>query len=184
MADKAGLRQEIRRRERALSPTERLRSDEALCRRFLAHPRVGEAGAILLFAGMGMEVDTRPLLDALEGQGKLLCLPRCLPGGGMEARRYDRRRLVRHRYGMLEPDEQCPVVDKAELGLILVPALCYDRRCFRLGRGGGYYDRYLADYTGFTLGLCRNILLQEAVPVERWDRGVNVVLTETEQFGR
>ena len=184
MADKAGLRQEIRRRERALSPAERLRSDEALCRRFLAHPRVGEAGAILLFAGMGMEVDTRPLLDALEGQGKLLCLPRCLPGGGMEARRYDHRRLVRHRYGMLEPDEQCPVVDKSELGLILVPALCYDRRCFRLGRGGGYYDRYLADYTGFTLGLCRNILLQEAVPVERWDRGVNVVLTETEQFGR
>ena len=86
----------------------------------------------------------------------------------MEARRYDRRRLVRHRYGMLEPDEQCPVVDESELGSILVPALCDHRRCFRLGRGGGYYDRYLADYTGCPpLGLCRNILLQEAVPVER-----------------
>lgn len=184
MADKEALRAQVRLREEALTPEERRESDRALCRQFLSHPRVARAETLLLFAGMGLEVDTRPLLEALERQGKRLYLPRCLPGGALEARRYDPRRLVRHRYGMLEPDEGCEEVDKAELDLILVPALCYDRRCFRLGRGGGYYDRYLAGYTGVTLGLCRQALLWDAVPVEPWDRGVDVVLTEREQFGR
>ena len=184
MADKAAFRREISRLEQSLTREQRLESDRLLCRNFLNHPRVARAETILLFAGMGLEVDTRPLLEQLEAAGKQLCLPRCLPGNAMEARRYDGARLVRHRYGMLEPDLSCPVVDKTRIDLILVPALCYERRCYRMGRGGGFYDRYLADYTGFTLGLCRQALLQAAVPVERWDQRVDAVLTEREQFGR
>lgn len=184
MADKAALRQEIRRRESALRPEARLESDALLRRNFLNHPQVARAETILLFAGMGLEVDTRPLLEQLEGQGKRICLPRCLPGHAMEARRYDSARLVRHRYGMLEPNLSCPVVDKAQIDLILVPGLCFDRRCFRLGRGGGFYDRYLADFQGVTLSLCRQVLLCEAVPVEPWDRPVDAVLTEREEYGR
>ena len=147
---------------------------------------------------MGLEVDTGPLLEALTERDKKLCLPRCLPGHAMEARRYDSARLIRHRYGMLEPDEHCPVVEKSRIDLILVPALCYDRSCFRLGRGGGFYDRqnhrvgygggfydrYLADYTGITIGLCREALLCDKVPVEPWDRKTDLVLTERQQFGR
>ena len=68
--------------------------------------------------------------------------------------------------------------------LILVPALCYDRLCRRLGQGGGYYDRYLAGYGGATVGLCREGLLQEAVPVEAHDRPVDCVLTERETILR
>lgn len=184
MADKAALRQEIRRREQALTEAERLESDALLRRGFLNHPQVARAETVLLFAGMGLEVDTRPLLEQLEGQGKRICLPRCLPGHAMEARRYDSARLVRHRYGMLEPDLSCPVVDKAQIDLILVPGLCFDRHCCRLGRGGGFYDRYLADFPGFTLGLCRRALLCDAVPVEPWDRPVDAVLTEREEYGR
>ena len=184
MADKAAFRREISRLEQSLTREQRLESDELLRRNFLCHPQVSRAETILLFAGMGVEVDTRPLLEVLEQEGKRLCLPRCLPGNAMEARRYDGARLVRHRYGMLEPDLDCPLVDKAQIDLILVPALCYDRRCFRLGRGGGFYDRYLADFQGFTLGLCRQVLLRDAVPVEPWDQRVDAVLTEREQFGR
>lgn len=184
MDDKAAFRAELRRREQAISQPQRLASDALLRQRFLDYVRCSAAETILLFAGMGLEVDTRPLLEALEGQGKQVCLPRCLPGGAMEARRYDAGRLIRHRYGMLEPDTHCPVVGKSELDLILVPALCYDRRCFRLGRGGGFYDRYLADYSGLTVGLCREALLCDQVPVDPWDRSVHVVLTEREQFGR
>ena len=184
MADKAAFRAEIRRREQALTEAQRLESDALLCRRFLDLPQVAKAETILLFAGMGLEVDTGPLLEALTERDKKLCLPRCLPGHAMEARRYDSARLIRHRYGMLEPDEHCPVVEKSRIDLILVPALCYDRSCFRLGRGGGFYDRYLADYTGITIGLCREALLCDKVPVEPWDRKTNLVLTERQQFGR
>lgn len=184
MADKAAFREEIRRREQAIPERQRLYSDELLRQRFLDYVRDSAAEALLLFAGMGLEVDTWPLLETLERLGKQVCLPRCLPGGAMEARRYAAGRLTRHRYGMLEPDTSCPVVDKSELDLILVPALCYDRSCFRLGRGGGFYDRYLSDYAGMTVGLCREVLLCDRVPVDPWDRSVDMVLTEREQFGR
>ena len=161
--DKTAFRTELKRREAALTTEERQSSDGLLRERFLAEPIVRAARTILLFAGMGAEVD-------------------CLPGHEMEARLYDAAKLVRHRYGMLEPGATCPVVERAAIDLILVPALCYDERCMRMGRGGGFYDRYLAGYTGHTIGLCRDALLCAAVPADSWDRPVELVLTETRRF--
>ncbi len=168
-------------RERALDDDARRESDETLRQRFLSLPQLEAAQTVLLFAGMGREVDTLPLLTELERRGKQVLLPRCLPDHGMEARRYAPERLLRHPYGMLEPDPQyCQRVEPEEVDLILVPALCYDRHRFRMGRGGGYYDRYLIACTGFTVGLCRDRLLCDAVPREPWDRPVELVVTETE----
>lgn len=178
MAEKAAFRAELRAREQRIPEAERLESDRMLCERFLALPQVARAETLLLFAGMGAEVDTRPVLARLARRGKTVLLPRCLPGSEMEARRWVPGHLVRHRYGMLEPDAGCARVEKAGIDLILVPALCYDRQGFRMGRGGGFYDRYLADYSGFTVGLCRDALLCEAVPRQAWDRRVDLVLTE------
>lgn len=180
--DKTAFRTELKRREAALTPEERQIGDGLLRERFLAEPVVRAARTILLFAGMGAEVDTGPLLEHLTRAGKQVLLPRCLPGHEMEARRYDAAKLVRHRYGMLEPAATCPVVERAAIDLILVPALCYDERCMRMGRGGGFYDRYLAGYTGHTIGLCRDALLCAAVPADSWDRPVELVLTETRRF--
>ena len=182
--DKAQFRAALKKREAALTPEMRQRSDAELRERFLAERAVQSAQTILLFAGMGAEADTAPLLTALHDAGKQVLLPRCLPRHEMEARLYDPNRLKRHRYGILEPDTTCPVVDKAEINLILVPALCYDRQCRRMGRGGGFYDRYLADFTGRTIGLCRDALLCECLPVDEWDRPVELVLTEKRRLER
>ena len=86
--------------------------------------------------------------------------------------------LIRHRYGMLEPGEDCPVVPREEIDLILVPGLCFDRLGYRLGQGGGYYDRYLAGYRGTTVGLCRREVLQEHVPREAHDSRVELLVTD------
>lgn len=72
-----------------------------------------------------------------------------------------------------------PLLSPDEIDLTLVPALCYDRSCVRLGFGGGYYDRWLAGYRGFTVGFCRDALLQDRVPAQSHDRRVDLVLTET-----
>ena len=160
-------------------------SDGALFRRFLALPQVETAGAMLLFRGVGREPDTRLLVEALLERGKTVCLPRCLPQSGMEARAVrGPEDLAPGRWDIPEPGEACPLLPREMLDLILVPALCYDRLCRRLGQGGGYYDRYLAGYGGATVGLCREGLLQEAVPVEAHDRPVDCVLTERETILR
>lgn len=95
----------------------------------------------------------------------------------MEARAYRGGRLVRNSYGIPEPGEDCTPVDKKDIDVVLVPALCYDRRGVRLGRGGGYYDRWLADYTGISVGMCYRELLRETLPGEGHDRPVKLLLS-------
>ena len=155
-AEKAELRRRARQYLRELSPQARRASDDALFARFLALPQVEAADTLLLYHGMGGEPDTARLLPALWARGKAVCLPRCLPGRGLEARlvRPDSA-LIPHPYGMLEPGEDCPLVGKDAIGLVLVPGLAFDPSGGRLGQGAGFYDRWLADYAGCTAALCR-----------------------------
>lgn len=178
-AEKAELRRRARQYLSGLSPQARRTSDDALFARFLALPQVEAADTLLLYHGMGGEPDTARLLPALWARGKAVCLPRCLPGHGMEARlvRPDSA-LIPHPYGMLEPGEDCPLVGKDAIGLVLVPGLAFDPSGGRLGQGGGFYDRWLADYAGCTAALCRTALLLPQVPRAPHDRGVELVLTE------
>ena len=85
-------------------------------------------------------------------------------------------------FGIREPDPGCPLVEREEIDLILVPAVCYDRQGYRLGFGGGYYDRWLTDSTAFRVGMCRTAVLQDHVPVEAHDTRVDVLLTERESL--
>ncbi len=178
MVDKAAFRQSMQERERTISVSQQEESDFLLQKQFLALAEVQQAETILLFYGMKKEINTQPMLTALQRHGKRVLLPRCLPQHQMEARIYHPQKIKQHRYGMWEPDEDCAVVEKAEIDLILVPALCFDRQGRRMGRGGGYYDRYLADYSGVTVGLCREVLLCDEVPIDPWDQPVKLVATE------
>ena len=178
--EKARLRAELTGRERTLSSAALQESDAILFRRLEELPAFAHASTLFLFVGAGQEPDTLPLIRRLHDRGRRVVLPRCLPGHGMACLRYDPERpLVRHPFGMLEPAADSPEVDKSAIDFVLVPALCYDRRGFRLGRGGGYYDRWLAGFRGASAGLCRGCLLQDALPLEAHDRPVQAVVTET-----
>ena len=139
---------------------------------------------LLLYCGMGTEPDTLRLLPPLFSAGKAVCLPRCLPGNQMEARLVQKdSQLVRHPYGMLEPSLDCPVIPAEQIDLALIPGLAFDRSGGRLGRGGGYYDRWLTGFSGITIALCRDGLLLDAVPRLPHDVGVKLVITETSLYG-
>lgn len=179
--EKARLRAHLREQLTALPDTQRTAEDNALFSAFLTSPETAQARTIFLFCGTGTEPDTTRLFAPLLKQDKRICLPRMLPGRQMEVRRYcPDRPLVRHPFGIWEPDDTCPLVEIGEIDLVLVPALCYDRQGFRLGMGGGYYDRWLARFSGHAVGLCRQALLQDKLPAEPHDRPVDVVITPTE----
>lgn len=182
--EKRLLRQNVGRVLAAMSPEARRRSDDALFARFLALPQVAAADTIFAFWGIpGKEPDTARLIAALTGQGKRVGLPRMLPGHRMEVRRYcPERPLVPAAFGIWEPGEDCPLLAKEEIGLALVPAVCYDRRGYRLGFGGGYYDRWLAGFSGVRAGLCRELVLRDKVPTEPHDSRVDWLLTERESL--
>lgn len=182
-AEKSRLRKIVN--DFSFTEEERESSDRLLFTRFLSLTQVASSANILLFYGVGAEPHTSQLLEPLLSMGKHLFLPHCLPGGRMEARAYRGvEHLVPGPFGIPEPDEGSGAVNQNSLSLILVPNLCCDRHNFRLGHGGGYYDRYLADFSGFTVALCRDKLLYPALPLEAHDQPVDLVLTETQCLSR
>lgn len=150
-----------------------------LFQRFMALPQVEEADTVMVFYGTGREPDTVPLIRALLETGKRVTLPVVLPHRGMEARQVlDIDQLVPNRFGIPEPDKSCPLVDKSEISVALIPHLMVDRDGYRLGWGGGYYDRWLVDFQGFTVCICRRGRLVEHMPREEFDIPVRLVLFE------
>ncbi|MBS6532430.1 MAG: 5-formyltetrahydrofolate cyclo-ligase [Oscillospiraceae bacterium] len=184
--DKAALRRQVRLTLEGLSPEAVRRGDDALFAAFSALPQVEAASTLFAFWGIpGREPDTGRLIRALTAQGKRVGLPRMLPGRQMEVRLYEPDRpLVPASFGILEPPADAPLLARPDIDLALVPAVCYDRSGFRLGFGGGYYDRWLSGFSGFTVGLCRDCVLQDRVPTEDHDCRVDLLLTETRRFLR
>ena len=92
---------------------------------------------------------------------------------------YEPGRLIQHRYGMLEPDPALPEVAVDEANLIIVPGLGYTCRGYRLGYGGGYYDRLLAACgPAVTVGVCFEALVLEDMPQTAHDLPVEYLVTE------
>ncbi|MDY3906137.1 MAG: 5-formyltetrahydrofolate cyclo-ligase [Lawsonibacter sp.] len=182
--EKKQLRQQVRKELAALAPEELRASDDALFARFLALPQVREAKTIFAFWGIpGKEPETARLIQTLVAQGKRIGLPRMLPEHQMEVRQYDPAIPMKSvAFGIQEPSTDCPLIAKEDIDLILVPAVCYDRQGYRLGFGGGYYDRWLEHFEGFRVGLCRKAVLRDKVPTEVHDSRVDLLLTEDESL--
>lgn len=129
-----------------------------------------DAETIFCFVPLRDEPDTLPLLRLALAQGKRLVVPRVLGGGRMELVTLDGLDALRPRaYGILEPVGGTVVQDLGPGALALVPCLAADHTGRRLGRGGGYYDRFLGNYKGKRLLLCPADLVWDAVPADAWD---------------
>lgn len=151
----------------------------SLPERFLALPEVEAARTVLLFDGVGAEPDTRPLLRALLAAGRRVVYPVCLPENRLELRLVSSEADLRPgRYGIPAPGSACPVVPAEEIGAALIPHVLCDRENYRLGHGGGYYDRFLAEFRGFSVCFCLRERLVDRLPRDGFDRPVDLVLAD------
>lgn len=148
------------------------RMGQQMCARLFVRAEWQQAGTILSFVPLPTEPDISPALDRALAEGKVLAVPRVLGEGRMEWVALDSLDDLRPAaYGIREPVSG-PVLDPAALPpdtLALVPCLAADRQGVRLGRGGGYYDRFLAQYKGRRLLVCPAALLAEELPRDPWD---------------
>ncbi len=178
-ASKADLRRLVREAERRLSPTEKAESDRILAARFLASEPYRRAKILLFYAGAGPEPDTRPLVDAALEAGKTVALPKITAPGVMEARRIAAAgELVPDKYGIPAPAEGSQLLPPEAFDLILVPGAAFTPGGIRLGRGGGYYDRYLPRTRGVKLALARRRFIFPALPIEPHDIPVDILITD------
>ena len=87
--------------------------------------------------------------------------------------------LERASFGVMEPIVQrCERVEDESRGFCLVPGFSFDVQGFRLGYGGGYYDRFLSRFGGFTVGVCYSFCVQWNLPHGYYDRSVDLLVTE------
>lgn len=156
------------------------KSDRVLFQRLLKLPEYHAAETLFAYVSVRREVNTFSILHHAAAHGKRIALPVVCdqPGEMVFAVVSNRSDLAEGRFGIPEPKRHCPRVLPDGQTLVLVPALCYDRDGFRLGQGGGYYDRWLAGVRANTVGLCRDVLLQEHLPRLSHDMRVDCVLTE------
>lgn len=177
--EKQRLRRVVRGLEEQLSPRYLELSGQAIAARLLAMPEYQAAGTVFCFAGAGREVDTRPILEDALARRKTLCLPLCTGPGQMEPRRITSlEQLVPGAFGIPAPPADSPLIQVDEVDFAILPCVTCDRAGRRLGRGGGFYDRFLSHYRGGSVLLCRERLIREEIPVEPHDYPVPWVLTE------
>lgn len=150
-------------------------ADSQLTQRFIQLSAFQEAKTLATYLSMGHEFSTASLIQAALQDGKRVCVPRTYPQGRMEFVEYDPDILEKTRFGLLEPNEQGKVVDKSEIDLIHVPGVVFQSEGYRIGYGAGYYDRYLADYSGKTVSTIYSIQEGEFQP-DSFDIAVQEVL--------
>ena len=160
---------------KALPQTVKTQADEQLTQCLLELPAFQEAKTLATYLSFDHEVSTAGLIQAALQLGKRVCVPRTYPQGQMEFVEYDPNILEKTRFGLLEPNEKGKLVDKSEIDLILVPGLVFQSKGYRIGYGGGYYDRYLADFAGKTVSTIYSIQQKEFQP-DAFDQAVQEVL--------
>lgn len=170
------LRQQCKQIRSALTRAQQNAASALICKQIESWPAFQEAEIILTYLPFKGEVDLTQLLT--EFPNKVWAVPRIKPGGLMDFHRYDPDRLVRHAYGMLEPDPDCPIISPQQVQLALVPGLAFNREGWRLGYGGGFYDRFLENYRGISAGITYQALLLDHVPHAEHDIAMQHVITE------
>ena len=177
--EKKRLRGQLKERAAGLDGEYCRQADEAIFRQAVSLPEYIGSQVLFCYVGMEGEIDTRPLLlDALE-RGKQVCVPLCTAKGVMEARRiFGLGELERGSFGILEPGLDAPLVSPEKIGLALIPCLSCTRDGRRLGYGGGYYDRFLPQTKCFRAVLCRERMMEDALPAEDHDERMDAVVTE------
>ena len=165
---------------RAMSEAERAASSAAICDRLLALPELRNARTILSYRALWDEADLRGLEERLAVR---FVYPRCLGGGGVEARELCGP-WARGPFGLEEPDPTLSrLVEPEEIDAVLVPCVGFDAAGGRLGHGAGYYDRYLPRCRK-ALCICVAFEAQrlDRVVIEAHDRPMDILVTEKESI--
>lgn len=173
-------------RERLLSIAKTLDNDNGdIARKVLTIPEWHNADTIFCYVSYRYEPNTLPIFKAAFAQGKSVCVPFCLDSGIMKAIEITSLDdLYSGSFGILEPSETGAEVLPHEIDLVIVPCLGADIDCNRIGKGKGYYDRFLSNCRDncYKLLLCRKELIVQDLPLESHDLKADVLVTNQQKF--
>ncbi|MDU3884188.1 MAG: 5-formyltetrahydrofolate cyclo-ligase [Streptococcus mitis] len=174
---KSELRKQVLQEMKAIPRKQKQAIDQALTEGLLQHPFYQEANTIATYLSFPHEFQTQELIEQALKDGKKVLIPKTYPKGRMDFVVYDPQQLVKTSFGLLEPQGDLEVVDASQIDLIHVPGLAFTTEGYRIGYGGGYYDRYLEHFSGHTLSTVYHYQVQDFIP-ENHDIPVEEVLID------
>lgn len=178
---KKQLRALLLQRRRTMPMEKKQSIDRQICQHVLESPEYQRANVLFAYWSTAEEIDTHAILADAWKQGKCVCVPKCLRGHRMIARRIaSEADLTEQTFGIPEPDAQCMEIAPEDIDLCLVPALACDASGARLGYGGGFYDRFLPQTMGNRMVLCAQERLLPEIPTEEHDMHCDCIVTENE----
>lgn len=174
---KSELRKQVLHEMKAIPQTQKVTMDLALTDQFLKHPFYQEAKIIASYLSFPHEFQTQGLIEQALKDGKKVLIPKTYPKGRMDFVVYNPQQLVKTSFGLLELQGDLEVVDVSKIDLIHVPGLAFTTKGYRIGYGGGYYDRYLKHFPGHTLSTVYPCQIRDFSP-ENHDIPVEEVLID------
>lgn len=144
------------------------------------------ARKVIVFASVGSEFDTGGLINRCRILNKSVFYPKCTDKKG-NMKFFEVKSdadLQKGLYSIPEPKETCKEYEFSKNDIIIIPALSVDRNFYRLGYGGGYYDRFLKDFDGIGICPCYGELLTDKLPTDEFDMKVDIIVTESGIYKR
>ncbi len=179
-ARKAGLREATRARRRAIAQDTREAAAVAIANALSGLPELADARLVLGYGANREELDPARAVARLRERGVRIAYPRVTSDNVLDLHEVGSPdELVLGSYSIREPRPESPRVDANEIDVVLVPGVAFDRRGYRLGYGGGFYDRFLARLPEgpLRIGLAFDEQLLDEVPTEPHDQPVDLVVT-------
>ena len=174
--DKKELRRQIGEKKRAMTAREIEEKSARLADLLFESTAYRRARSLYAYVAFNQEVRTRPIIERAWADGKRVAVPKVV-GGAMRFIWLDGfDQLAEGCFGVEEPVDDEPVADDEE-ALVLVPGLAFDAQGHRIGYGGGYYDRWLADHPGHpTVALLYEFQMVDKLEAEEHDIAVDQLL--------
>ena len=181
---KEELRKELFRRLREQEPSQRKERSEIIQKKLLSCEEFQDSKTVMIYVSLPTEVSTERCIREALRQGKRLAVPYIEPQGTeiiafeLNSMEY----LEKGPFGIYQPRKDLgKSVPLKEIDVIVVPAVAFDKKNMRLGRGKGYYDRFLSNEQlagASTVGLAYNFQIVDSVPSDSYDIPVSRVITD------
>lgn len=183
--DKVALRRTLLHQRQMLSVAEWRNRSDRICAHLQTIPLVQQAGTILAYFSSRQEPDLSPLVAASQASvntAKRWGFPRCVDRALQWHQWQPGDPLRTGAYGILEPFETAPILSAMDVDLLLVPAVACDFQGYRLGYGGGFYDRLFSDPAWATkpaIGITFAFAYLPQLPIDPWDQPLTAICTDS-----
>ena len=157
-------------------------SSKSACELFIKSECFQNADVLLLYYPIKNEISPLPLIEAAQKMGKKIAFPICNTESNTLTFRIINSidELIPSRFGISEPllSNESPIL--TERTLAIIPAIAFSKDGHRLGYGKGYYDRFLHNFKGISIGFSYSALVLDSIPQKAHDVPLKMIITESE----